>query len=77
MLFSNDTGVSHIAAALHTPSVIVFSPFSDIRRWAPLDASRHLSIPFEKAKDAEYVLYCLLDHLGKQQSPQLSSVLLD
>jgi ADP-heptose:LPS heptosyltransferase len=77
MLFSNDTGVSHIAAALHTPSVIVFSPFSDIRRWAPLDASRHLSIPFEKAKDAEYVLYCLLDHLGKQQPTQLSPVLLN
>lgn len=43
LLVSNDTGVSHIAAGLGLPSVVVFSK-ADIRRWAPLNERRHRSL---------------------------------
>jgi ADP-heptose:LPS heptosyltransferase len=63
LLVSNDTGVSHLASALYTPSVIIFSQYSLMERWAPLDPTLHQVVPFEKAKDPAHVFIVAQDLL--------------
>lgn len=43
LLVCNDTGVSHIAAGLGLPSVVIFS-LADMRRWAPANKVLHRSL---------------------------------
>ncbi len=40
LLICNNTGVSHLAAALATPSVVIFTT-AEVARWAPLNRRRH------------------------------------
>jgi ADP-heptose:LPS heptosyltransferase len=43
LLVCNDTGVSHLAAAVCAPSVVIFAT-SQTARWAPLDADLHRTV---------------------------------
>jgi ADP-heptose:LPS heptosyltransferase len=63
-LLCNDTGVSHIASATKTPSVIVFSAYSDPERWAPLNKKLHIPIPKEQAADPVNALKALYQLLN-------------
>jgi ADP-heptose:LPS heptosyltransferase len=64
LLISNDTGVSHVAAGLKKPSVVIFSPYSNIQRWAPLNTELHRSVPVDRATP-EFVIDCAEDQLSK------------
>ena len=55
MLLSNDTGVSHIATAVKTPSVVIFLT-SDPKRWAPLNKALHHIILPEESENIHAVL---------------------
>lgn len=55
LLICNDTGVSHIAAGLKLPSVVIFS-LADIRRWAPLNHVLHRSLWDPEGRRVQEVL---------------------
>lgn len=58
LLIANCTGVSHIAAALKTPSVII-SMDGEPERWAPLNQALHPAIDWTKNPDVELVVEAL------------------
>jgi ADP-heptose:LPS heptosyltransferase len=54
MIISNDTGASQIAAAMQTPSVVIFLA-SDPVRWAPQNKDLHQIILPQYSEDVNYV----------------------
>lgn len=75
LLISNDTGVSHVAAALDIPSIIIFSVYSKVERWAPLDTFLHRVIPADKAQDVRCVIRNVTELLSRSAatSPEISN----
>jgi len=55
LLVTNDTGVSHVAAGLRLPSVVVFLA-TDPAQWAPLDHTLHHAIYDPVGVDVDTVL---------------------
>ncbi|GAB2692145.1 glycosyltransferase family 9 protein [Mucilaginibacter koreensis] len=53
-LISNCTGVSHMASAFKTPSVVI-SMDGEPGRWAPIDKETHLTIDWTKTPDYNLV----------------------
>jgi ADP-heptose:LPS heptosyltransferase len=72
LLICNDTGVSHIAAGLRLPSVVIFSK-ADMTRWSPLDTHRHRCLWDPEGRQTAAVLdharALLSDPLLKDRTP--------
>ncbi len=67
LLVSNDTGVSHVAAAVKAPSLILFSA-PDYERWAPANRKLHKIITDAQGVAAAEVLRQAEAHLDTVQA---------
>jgi ADP-heptose:LPS heptosyltransferase len=67
LLISNDTGISHIAAAVRTPSIILFST-SDPSRWAPQNRQLHKIVQWTMDLTPTEILSQVENHLQETRS---------
>ena len=68
MLIANCTGVSHIAAAVKTPSVII-SMDGEPERWAPVNKNLHHVIDWTKEPHFEIVFNAVVKKIGRKKLP--------
>ncbi len=67
LVLCNDTGISHLTAALRVPSVVVFTG-SELERWAPIDDELHVAVrPSPGLDGVEDVLSATLSLLGGER----------
>lgn len=67
LLICNDTGVSHLAAAVQVKSVVIFSQ-SNPERWAPLNRDRHRSLSHPTGASISAVLEQARDLLQQERA---------
>lgn len=65
LLVCNDTGVSHLAAALHVPSVVIFQRKELLERWRPLNQELHRSFIADSPLCLERVLGTVIENLRR------------
>jgi ADP-heptose:LPS heptosyltransferase len=71
VVISNDTGISHVAAARRKPSVILFSA-SDPRRWAPANRELHRVVFVASRRAVDSAISEALDLLDHASGPNSS-----
>ncbi len=67
MVVTNDTGASHVAAAVRAPSIVVIAS-AEPDRWAPLDRSLHRVVPGDPPSewpDVDAVVTAIDEHLER------------
>lgn len=67
LMVCNDTGVSHLAAALSHPTVVI-SLSKDKKRWKPANSSLHQFVPGETNNALEEVRFRIFNFLSTQSS---------
>jgi ADP-heptose:LPS heptosyltransferase len=70
LLISNCTGVSHIAAALETPSVVI-SLDGEPKRWGPLNTSLHRVVDWTKNPQFKKVFMEMVKLINKYCKPSI------